>query len=384
MKISNRFINSYTNGHNPGERRFVCDVIRRFVHSDRSPIHIPENLDWGCIDLFLRQDNLKPLFYLVLKNEKVDPKRLSDWQKVRMAYFRRNLLVSKTAAAFFHQLERHTIAAAALRGLRLANFVYPDFTVRSMRDVDILVQASRDQVRAALRSLAGEPHRVLRTQDVFIVDQTAFEIHYSYLTTKRYRLALDTEAFLKTAGRRRTSEGAELICLSAENELIGVVAHAFIHHGLDRMMPLVDMALLMSAPTMDWDFIVDWCKKTNLCNMFHFTLACVNYLFGLQQENLLNQFESQLPSWAVAAFEAYACRIWGWDHIEADRLRRRIQRYAAETFDVKWRQILHFFSYDELRAFARLMVKKEVHQKTGMETVHDFESANEHRDESRI
>jgi hypothetical protein len=384
MKISRRFIDSYTKDHNPRARAFVCDVIRRFVLSDRSAFHLPEDLDWTCIDRFLRQDNLKPLFHAVLKRTDVDPERSSAWQKVRMGYLRRNILIAKTASRLFSRFEQNGIAAAALRGLHLAHFIYADAGIRPMRDVDILVRAGRDQVRAIMHGMAGPPHEILRTQDTFIIDQAIFEIHYSLLTTRRFRSALDTDSFLKTARKLRTLDGDEMVCLSLENELIDVVAHAYIHHGFDRMMPLVDMALLMGAPMLDWEFVADWCKKLKLSRMFHFALAFVNDLFDLPYGDRLHRFESKLPAWAGDAFEAYACRIWGWDSSVADRLRRRTQLYVAETPGIKWRQIVRFFSNDEIRSFARLMVRKEVTQKIGMETVHDFETVDEHRDGSHI
>jgi len=61
----------------------------------------------------------------------------------------------------------------------------------------------------------------------------------------------------------KTNDGL-IYCLPREQELISVVAHAFIHHELDSLMPLIDLGLLMSDPDLDWDFVVAWCRNRRL------------------------------------------------------------------------------------------------------------------------
>ena len=251
--------------------------------------------------------------------------------------------------------------------------IYPDAGIRPMRDVDILVQADRETVRTAMRSLGCEPEEVLRTQDVFNLNRTIFEIHYAFLTTRRFRTALDSHFFLQTAQEKTTIDGQRHRCLSLDRELISVVTHAYIHHGFDRMMPLVDIALLMRRPEIDWPFIVGWSRRQKLDHIFHFSLAFVNYLFRLEIDAPLKLFDATLPSWATAAFEAHACRIWGWDSRQALRLRWRTQLYTAQTLNDKWQQWVRFISVDHLRDFFRLQWKKQTQQKTGVECIHEFE-----------
>ena len=92
-----------------------------------------------------------------------------------------------------------------------------------MEDIDILVAPSRrSDLLEVLKKNGHEPEKLLRSQDVFRINGFYFEIHYSFLTAKRYRGRIDTDAFIDSRRPVETKDGV-FYCLSDENELIGLV-----------------------------------------------------------------------------------------------------------------------------------------------------------------
>jgi hypothetical protein len=236
-----------------------------------------------------------------------------------------------------------------------------------MRDVDILIYPrDRGKLKNVLDSRGYAVDRRLRSQFVYTIDKIIFEIHWSFLTAKRYRTAIDAASLIDSRVARKTNEGL-IFCLPKEHELISVVAHAFVHHELDSLMPLIDLGLLMTDPDLDWDFIVDWCRERRLTNLFLFTLAFANRLLRLNQEKILLGFNRKLPDDIADTFEAYTAAIWGRYTLRSRFLRLKTLFYVAEPPFTKFRQLLRLIHPQEFRTFRRLLTKGQLLRRGGME-----------------
>jgi hypothetical protein len=349
------------------EEQFIRRSLHNFIYQKPMFLPQPATLDWNRLDALIFHYNLMPIFHFMYKSPPIDPERIQRWHRDRIYFLRKNILVLKNAADLFSIFEQNGIAAVALRGLNLAHFFYPDPGLRPMRDVDILINPQdRHKLKNVLDSRGYSVERVLRSQLVYTINEMIFEFHWSFLTVKRYRTAIDSASLINSRIPKKTSEGL-IFCLPREQELISVVTHAFIHHELDSLMPLIDLGLLMADPNLDWDFIVAWCRKRRLSNLFLFTLCFANRLLMLNREDLLLKFNRLLPDNITDTFEAYAAAIWGRYTLRSRLLRIKTLFYAAEHPFTKLRQFLRLIHPQEFRTFQRLLTKDKLLRRGGME-----------------
>ncbi|MHC4790063.1 MAG: nucleotidyltransferase family protein [Planctomycetota bacterium] len=349
------------------EEKFISRALHDFIYQNSTRLPQPAKLDWNRMDALIFHYNLMPIFHFLYKSLPFDPERIQRWHRVRINFLRKNILVLKTAADLFSIFEQNGIAAVALRGLNLAHFYYPDPGLRPMRDVDILINPQdRHKLKSVLESRGYLANRVLRSQLVYTINQIIFEFHWSFLTARRYRTAIDSASLISSRIPKKTSEGL-IFCLPREQELISVVAHAFIHHELDSLMPLIDLGLLMAEPNLDWDYIIAWCHKRRLTNLFLFTLSFANRLLMLNREEYLLRFNRSLPADIMDTFGAYAAAIWGRYTFRSRLLRMKTLFYVAERPFTKLRQFLRLIHPQEFRTFHRLLIKGKLLRRGGME-----------------
>jgi hypothetical protein len=366
------------------EEKFLCQALHNFIYQESNLRHLPDGLDWNRMDALIFHYNLRPIFHFLYKAPPIDPERIQRWHGDRINFLRKNILVLKTAADLFSTFEQNGIAAVALRGLNLAHFYYPDPGLRPMRDVDILVNPrDRHKLMDVLESRGYLADRVLRSQLLYTINQIIFEFHWSFLTAKRYRTAIDSASLINSRIPKKTGEGL-IFCLPREQELISVVAHAFIHHELDRLIPLIDIGLLMADPNLDWDFIVAWCRKRRLTNLFLFTLSFANRLLMLNRGKYLLRFKRSLPADIMDTFEAYAAAIWGRYTFRSRLLRIKTLFYVAEHPFTKLRQFLRLIHPQEFRTFHRLLTKGKLLRQGGIELGLGNHAAGKYRNISSL
>jgi hypothetical protein len=349
------------------EEQFLSRALHDFIYQKPTHLSQPTKLDWNRIDALIFHYNLMPIFHFLYKAPPIDPERIQRWHRVRINFLRRNILVLKTAADLFSTFEQNGIATVGLRGLNLAHFFYPDPGLRPMRDVDILFNPrDRHKLKNVLESRGYAADRVLRSQLVYTINQIIFEFHWSFLTAKRYRAAVDSAWLINSRIPKKTSEGL-VFCLPREQELISVVAHGFIHHELDSIISLIDLGLLMTDPNLDWDFIVAWCRERRLTNLFVFVLSFANRLLMLNREEYLLRFNRPLPADITDTFEAYAAAIWGRYTFRSRLLRIKTLFYVAEHPFTKLRQFLRLIHPQEFLRFHRLLTRGKLLRRGGME-----------------
>ncbi len=338
------------------EQQFVLDVLRCFIKRENKGLLIPKYLDWAWINDIVFNHNLGPIFKHTLAGYDVPTFLSTQWHQEQLITFVRNTRALVSAIKLFRIMDAAAIPAAVIRGISLSNHIYPGdcLSLRPMCDVDMLIRPyDRENVKRALDAEGIHITKRLRSQLVYRVNDIAFEIHWSLLTPKRYRFAVDSEVFLETRQRIDLPEG-RIYCLSYEYELIGLVVHAFIHHELKGILALVDMAILIEHYKLDWQFIAEWCKKARLSRMFAFTLSLADYLFGLNLEEKLSLF-GQFSLNENMTFEAYARRFFDGDSLGCYLRRKRNLFLVAERPLIKLKQTCRLFAIDELCEFVRIL-----------------------------
>lgn len=346
------------------ERHFLCLVLRNFI-TGTNPTVIPEHLNWGRLEKIITRNGLIPIVKSLLNTDPEIPQNLlRNWKNISIRVFLKNQRSLKATVKLFRFLEEEGISAVTLRGMALAQWVYPGMALRPMVDVDILVKY---EVRHSLFDLLKKhgllPVKTLRSQFVYEIDSTFFEIHWSFLTPKRYRTAADFDNWIDSRRTIDTVEG-KLYCLTPENEFLNVICHAFIHHELDSLLKLVDISLLSREKDMDWEYIHTWCKRASMMRLFCFTLAFCDYLFDLSLKNKCSQFSAKLPSQEDKVFEAYASRLFDEDLCIHFVRRKKNLLFIAERPIVKLKQLLRLLSLDETSEFFSLIrIKNTINSK---------------------
>ncbi len=326
---------------------FFLATLGSFIRNQPGPVP-SERLDWRHLSALVTAHGLGPLF-LHAHRGSIPAKEEGAWKAAERACLIRNLQSFKTAARIFGAFELAGVVAAGTRGLVLAHEVYPNPALRNMKDLDLLVRpCDIDQVMQAMGSLGFALEKRLRSQLVYQVNGVDIEIHWSFLTPKRYRNKFAAEALLSRRLPLVTQDG-KIFRLADEDELIGLVTHAFIHHDLCDLHSLVDIGLCMARKEIDWPAVARWCREARLNRMFLFTLALTDRLFNLGRQDILQEFGDALPAFMQGSFAAYTQPFFARAKLSQLLRQKALGIYMAEEPSVKFRQVLRFFSRKDLQ-----------------------------------
>ena len=343
--------------------RYMRRVLSAYIQNRSAP-HDPVNeSDWIRIEQVVRVHGLEGIFLHALKGVQVPPEIADRWQKRTMAVLFENLRSLRTAIELFSILDDNSIPAVAMRGLSLAHKDYVSAGMRSMGDIDILIRPEdQDGFLRACQEAGFLPEDVLRSQYIFKIDGVRFEIHWSFLTAKRYRDLIESRSMFSSRRSFTTQEG-RIYCLSDENELIGLVMHSFVHHDLSVLKQLLDIAIFMVKPEMDWGYIKGWCETANLSRMFGLTLHLVSRFFMLKVEGFQRTF-GELPNPRIERTLAdYTNPFFGKTGMGSYLRRKSNLLYVAEHPMTKLKQLLCFFTMKEARDLFRQWVQSRAMQK---------------------
>lgn len=327
----------------------VRNVISAYVTNPTDQADFNDIKDWERIGFLVAIHGLEGIFSHTLKYTKVPDRLRSDWQKKSMAVLFENLKSLRTAVWLFSILDTAGIPSVAMRGLTLAHKDYLSPGMRGMGDIDILISPNhREQFLEVIKEQGIVVERILRSQYVLNINGTKFEIHWSFLTAKRYRDIFDSNVLLTSRQAFKTQDGT-IYCLSNEHELIGLITHAFIHHELTVVKQLLDIGLYMIKPDIDWQFIRNWSRSARLTRMFSLTCHLVNWLFRLEINGLHETFGTSPPQHIQKTFQHYFKHYFGGKTFFTHLGMKRDLLYVAEPPLVWLKQFFGFFTLGEAR-----------------------------------
>ncbi len=271
-----------------------------------------------------------------------------QWEKLQIQLMFKNIGFFKTADMLFGELENAGIKAVAMRGVTLLYKIYADPCIRVMGDVDILINPQdHEMLRTYLAERNFIPKAIHRSQYVYKFGTSNVEIHWSLITARRYRERMDTSEFISTRQPLEVKDG-RIFCLTPENELIGLITHAVIHHELTILKQLFDIALYLPMPGIDWHYIATWCRNAQMTRMFVFTIQLTGRLFELDVSNILGHFYIQLPKSWGKIIDAYIDAFFTVDMSQLFA-RKRNAIYMAEGPLKKLEQFFTMFSMSEAK-----------------------------------
>lgn len=332
------------------EGQYIRELLSSLVRGELSH-KLPEMIPWQNVDRLAQTQAIVAICRRLIPFEKIPYEIRLNWDHICAENFLDTSMTLNGVRRILSVLEEGGVPAAVLRGIRMAYEIYPDPVMRPMRDVDILIPPdSHAAVRTLLAQAGMEPEKILRSQLVYRIHGKDYEIHWSYVTPRRYRGVADYHQWLSDTRAVATPQGT--VCsLSLENELLGLIIHAFLHHELSRISQLVDIALVMKREGLDWEYIKRWAADARLSKMLAFVLAYVEWLFTIPPGNWTAWSRAFLPSGHEAVFASYAALSLGQDARQHYLTRKAHLLHVAETFPIKARQLLRFLNLKELMSF---------------------------------
>lgn len=342
------------------EREYVLGMLRHFFDRDMPRPRPAPDMDRDRLATIAAHQRLGPLFFGLAPSVEAEPEVYERWRREQHRVFIRNSRALRAARDFTEVLEKAGVPSAVTRGLVMAYGYYPGPETRFMNDVDILVPPPAIGAAEAALAAAGQvPARRLRGQFVYIHHEMDIELHWSFLTPKRYRSAFDEGGML---GRRIEAEvpGGGIFRLSPEDELVGQVCHAFIHHHLDHLTCLLDIAFLARDADVDWGLVESFARGAGLSRMFGFTLSFVDRALGQELSPWREMFGDGGDF--VPLFDAYLARIFGEDSLGQHLRRKGNQFRVAENNSTRIRQLLRLFAGDEFKSMLHAIRNDEFDQ----------------------
>ncbi len=329
------------------EKKYLCGLLGDFIKQVPAPAP-PGHLDWGRLEQVAGRNLVMPIVCHMTQNFPLPEAVGRRWKNHQIGIELFHARAHAATTWLCEALEQAGIPVVVMRGMALAQGRYPSPSLRPMVDVDLLVPpAARFALPAFFRDHGLNPVKMLRSQFVCQVNGVVFEIHWSFLTPKRYRQAVDANLWL---GDRRPlpAWGGKVFGLAPEHELVALVCHAFIHHELDTLLSLVDIGLVSQGDNLNWRAIWTWCSQASLSRLFWFTLALVEWLFHLGLPETIVQAGLPWADFPTRRLQAYEAPLLATD-TRADLFHRQLHLLqVAETPAIKFRQVLRLFNMDQL------------------------------------
>ena len=268
--------------------------------SNRSSEMDLTQFDWNYIIEKMRQEGVaETIFHNLRKNHTqhlVPPATYTALSDQYYKNLRRNLSVICELKGILILLKESEIPCIVLKGIALAEHIYPSIAMRGMSDIDILVKKSE---LYAVDELLSSQGYIARDSSV----SSAIDNPEGYLASLEYRKEngsllnlhihwhivntsvpatmfvkhVDIERIWEKAVDARVAD-ADVYMLCPEHLIIYLCEHALrIGHSFDRLILITDIFYALKAyeKNIDWHFLVEESRRFNLDRLVYFSLSVV-------------------------------------------------------------------------------------------------------------
>ena len=206
---------------------------------------LPE--EWTPLLPALREHRLRPLAYWVARSLGVPPPAVVA-EELQSAFYSSAVRHDRLRAALAEIADafaRSDLRLIVLKGLSLAERLYPDSACRPMEDIDILVRPEDLPSASRLILSLGYSDKTFGIED-YRNPETGIvvDLHTELLNSTRLpvrRSAWDPR--LNTWWNRSHPSGSHpaVYSLDPQDDLVYLCHHAWLHHGLQRPLGLLDI-----------------------------------------------------------------------------------------------------------------------------------------------
>jgi hypothetical protein len=256
--------------------------------------------DWDYIVTKMRKEGVaEAIFHNLRKNHTEHLLPGATLNILSNQYYnnlRRNLSITGVLKGILTLLKQSKIPCIVLKGIALAEHVYPAIAMREMSDIDILVKKmdlytvdelltshgyiARD---SSVSSAINNPEGYLASLEYGKENDPLFNLHVhwhivnSSVPATMFTKHVDSERIWEKAVPARVAD-ADIYMLCPEHLIIYLCEHALrIGHSFDRLILITDIFYALKAyeKIIDWDFLVQESKRFNLDRLVYFSLSIV-------------------------------------------------------------------------------------------------------------
>ena len=209
---------------------------------------------------------------------------------------RRNLSIIGELKGILTLLKKSEIPCIVLKGIALAEHIYPGIAMRGMSDIDILVKKSHlyavDELLTSQGYIARDssvsnainnPEGYLASLEYRKENGSLLDLHVhwhivnSSVPATMFAKHVDIERIWEKAVTARVAD-ADVYMLCPEHLIVYLCEHALrIGHSFDRLVLITDIFYALKAyeKNIDWDFLVEESRRFNLDRLVYFSLSVV-------------------------------------------------------------------------------------------------------------
>lgn len=183
-----------------------------------------------------------------------------------------------------HNALRNTgISSLLLRGPAVAKRFYPDESLRTYRDIDLIIRKdlllkSADvMLQLGFKADRGLDYWEGHGEWPFTDGETVVELHWeAYPPVAAGTPGLTADDVRSTADRVMVG-GTDIPCLSADHLLLSSILHAAYDHQFDRLVRLIDVrqVVKLAAAGIDWPWVEKMVRQTGTALAVQKALACI-------------------------------------------------------------------------------------------------------------
>ena len=288
----------------PGALLLRCLAGRRLETGDRGP----DTTDWSRVVDIATREHVAPLLFKRLKESGAsDFVPADEWRQLRRAYFTngdRNTRLFRELRAVLDRLRSSGIPVIVLKGAYLAEAVYGDVALRSMCDVDLLVnQAELAKAESALLAMSTTPAEQYRPapptgetrpvneepdrgtgrhiQQIQIHNLTV-ELHWT-ITSEAGPFKIDARGLWQRA-RPAHVAGVEALALCPDDLILHLCLHVSQANWLAELRSLCDLAEVIHrfGRDIDWAALVERAREWGAERHVGLTLCLGGDLLGAE------------------------------------------------------------------------------------------------------
>ena len=284
------------------ERRLLLALLgRRSESPDKEEmLSLFDQVDWTTF-LNVATEDLYPYLAYSLEPYRGLFEAPPEWErllKTRRFTAAQNLLLRRELGKILYVLQKHGIPALALKGIVLAQSVYPDLSLRPMTDLDLLVPpGKREEAVQILHSIDYKypegslvvnrdfSQRYLADQELapplrFRASTALVEIHSQLECSSPFFPMPIEECWSRSTVV--DLNGLSVGTLGPEDFLFHVCLHQSRWHRFEKgLLPLVDLRLLLeSRRDWFWEGIAERALRCGCATWMYLTLEAVRDLLG--------------------------------------------------------------------------------------------------------
>ncbi|MEO8692731.1 MAG: nucleotidyltransferase family protein [Acidimicrobiales bacterium] len=201
--------------------------------------------------------------------------------------------------------KQHDIAYRVLKGSAIAQTAYPDPSLRSFCDVDVLVPAS--SFDAATATMAGhgaqrryaEPrpgfdHRFSKGASFLTPDGLGIDLHRTFVLGP-FGHTIDIDGLFRVS-REFSMAGRTLVTMPLEETFVHVCLHTALGDWPPRLVPMRDVAQIAGIDALDLDRVHELARRWRATAPMAWSILRVWDTFGLPTHPLAEWARSYVPT----------------------------------------------------------------------------------------